>query len=80
MLCCPVTSHVKGYPFEVTLIGVKGVAGVVLSDQIRSLDWGRELPKRPGEPPMTFWPMYWPSWKSCSPCVESPSPASDATG
>ena len=39
MLCCPVTSRVKGYPFEVELIGVKGVKGVVLSDQLRSLDW-----------------------------------------
>jgi mRNA interferase MazF len=39
MLCCPVTSQVKGYPFEVNLIGVKGLAGVVLSDQLRSLDW-----------------------------------------
>lgn len=39
MLCCPVTSQVKGYPFEVELIGVKGLKGVVLSDQLRSLDW-----------------------------------------
>jgi mRNA interferase MazF len=39
MLCCPITSQVKGYPFEVSLIGVKGVQGVVLSDQVRSLDW-----------------------------------------
>lgn len=39
MLCCPVTSQVKGYPFEVELTGVKGVKGVVLSDQLRSLDW-----------------------------------------
>lgn len=39
MLCCPVTSQVKGYPFEVALIGVKGLTGVVLSDQVRSLDW-----------------------------------------
>ena len=39
MLCCPITSQVKGYPFEVTLIGVKGVQEVVLSDRVRSLDW-----------------------------------------
>lgn len=39
MLCCPVTSQVKGNPFEVGLIGVKGVTGVILSDQLRSLDW-----------------------------------------
>jgi mRNA interferase MazF len=40
MLCCPVTTQVKGYPFEVPLIGVKGLQGVVLSDRLRSLDWG----------------------------------------
>jgi len=39
MLCCPVTTRAKGYPFEVELIGAKGVKGVVLSDQLRSLDW-----------------------------------------
>jgi mRNA interferase MazF len=40
MLCCPVTSQVKGYPFEVPMVPVSGkVAGVALSDQIRCLDW-----------------------------------------
>jgi mRNA interferase MazF len=39
VLVCPVTSRVKGYPFEVGLIGIKGLKGVVLSDQLRSLDW-----------------------------------------
>jgi mRNA interferase MazF len=38
-LACPVTSRVKGYPFEVPLPPGSGVAGVVLSDQIKSLDW-----------------------------------------
>ena len=39
MLCCPVTTQVKGYPFEVKLTGTKGLKGVVLSDQIRNMDW-----------------------------------------
>jgi mRNA interferase MazF len=39
MLCCPITTQVKGYPFEVELVGVKGMKGVVLADQMRSLDW-----------------------------------------
>jgi mRNA interferase MazF len=39
MLCCPVTTQIKGYPFEVELIGVKEIMGVILSDQLRSLDW-----------------------------------------
>jgi mRNA interferase MazF len=39
MLCCPVTSRVKGYPFEVLILGLPKISGVALSDQIRSLDW-----------------------------------------
>jgi mRNA interferase MazF len=39
MLCCPVTTQVKGNPFEVALVGTKGLEGVVLSDQIHSFDW-----------------------------------------
>lgn len=39
-LVCPVTSKVKGYPFEVRIPGGLAVAGVVLADQIRCLDWG----------------------------------------
>jgi mRNA interferase MazF len=38
-LCCPVTSRVKGYPFEVGLPEAIGVSGVVLCDQLKSLDW-----------------------------------------
>ena len=39
MLCCPITSRVKGYPFEVALPEGSGVIGVVLADQLKSLDW-----------------------------------------
>jgi mRNA interferase MazF len=38
LLACPITSRVKGYPFEVPLESKK-VQGVVLSDQVKSLDW-----------------------------------------
>src|SRR5438874_6256533 len=38
-VCCPVTSQVKGYPFEVLLPAGLGVEGAVLSDQLKSLDW-----------------------------------------
>ena len=37
-LMCPVTTRVKGYPFEIPLNAGK-IAGVILSDQVRSLDW-----------------------------------------
>ena len=39
MLCCPITSQVKGYPFEVPLGKGVNAKGVVLADQLRSLDW-----------------------------------------
>ena len=35
---CPITSKVKGYPFEVAVAG-KTISGVILSDQVKSLDW-----------------------------------------
>jgi mRNA interferase MazF len=38
-LLCPVTSRVKGYPFEVTLPEGLEIGGVVLADQVKSLDW-----------------------------------------
>lgn len=37
-VCGPVTSHAKGYPFEVHVEGKK-ISGVVLTDQVKSLDW-----------------------------------------
>ena len=49
MLCCPVTTQVKGYPFEVELIGVRGMKGVILSDQLRSLDWEAHGAKKAGK-------------------------------
>jgi mRNA interferase MazF len=36
---CPITSQVKGYPFEVTIPQGYGVTGVVLADQVKSLSW-----------------------------------------
>jgi len=38
-LFCPITSRTKGYPFEVTIPDGLPVAGVVLADQVRSMDW-----------------------------------------
>ena len=38
-LLCPITSSIKGYPFEVTLPPNISVAGVVLADQVKSQDW-----------------------------------------
>ena len=38
-LFCPVTSKVKGYPFEVVLPASSPIKGVILADQVKSLDW-----------------------------------------
>lgn len=38
-LLCPVTSQVKGYPFEVGIPDNDRVSGVILADQVKSLDW-----------------------------------------
>ena len=37
-LFMPITSQIKGYPFE-CLLECKEIKGVILCDQIRSLDW-----------------------------------------
>lgn len=37
MLCCPITTQIKGYPFEVPLAGP--TQSVALADQLKSLDW-----------------------------------------
>jgi mRNA interferase MazF len=37
MICCPMTSRIKGYPFEVVVS--QDPPSAVLSDQIKSLDW-----------------------------------------
>ena len=37
-LFCPITSKIKGYPFEVAVTG-KTIRGCVLADQVKSLDW-----------------------------------------
>lgn len=37
-VCMPITSKIKGYPFELAL-QYKKIQGAILCDQIRSLDW-----------------------------------------
>lgn len=39
VLLCPITSQVKGYPFEVSVPDGLKASGVVLSDQVKSMDW-----------------------------------------
>ncbi len=37
-ILCPVTDQAKGYPFEVRIPDGLEVAGVILADQVKSLD------------------------------------------
>ena len=47
-LACPITSQAKGYPFEVALPAGLPIAGVVLSDHVRSIDWRARRAERAG--------------------------------
>jgi mRNA interferase MazF len=47
MLCCPMTTKVKGYPFEVVIQGPQNSAA--LADQVKSLDWKVRKAKRKGQ-------------------------------
>ena len=38
MICCPLTTQIKGYPFEV-IVEIDGIQSVILSDQVKSMDW-----------------------------------------
>ena len=47
MLCCPMTTRIKGYPFEVQITGDRPSA--VLADQVKSLDWVARKAQRKGK-------------------------------
>ena len=47
MLCCPMTTKIKGYPFEVVIEGSQTSAA--LADQVNSLDWKVRKAKRKGQ-------------------------------
>jgi mRNA interferase MazF len=38
-ILCPITSQVKGYPFEVTTPAGSRISGAILADQLKTLDW-----------------------------------------
>jgi mRNA interferase MazF len=46
MVCCPMTTQIKNYPFEVTVAGDGPSA--VLADQVKSLDWRKRRTRRKG--------------------------------
>ncbi|SCZ86641.1 endoribonuclease MazF [Nitrosomonas mobilis] len=48
LVCVPITSQIKGYPFEVVLSG-SGTTGAALADQVKSLDWKTRQAERKGQ-------------------------------
>jgi mRNA interferase MazF len=46
MVCCPMTTQIKNYPFEVVV--TVGVPSAVLADQVKSLNWRKRRAKRKG--------------------------------
>ena len=44
-LFCPITNQIKGYPFEVLIPDGQNTHGVILSDQVKSLDWNARKAK-----------------------------------
>ncbi len=48
---CPITSQVKGYPFEVVVPRGLPIAGVILADHLKSLDWRQRRAERAGKVP-----------------------------
>ena len=50
MVCCPMTTQIKEYPFEVP-VDADGVAGAVLADQVKSLDWRVRRARKKGSVP-----------------------------
>ena len=47
IVCCPTTTRIKGYPFEVALAGTP--SSVVLADQVKSQDWRARNATRKGQ-------------------------------
>lgn len=50
-IVCPITSQVKGYPFEVALSSGGKIGGVVLSDHVKNLDWRQRRATKAGKAP-----------------------------
>src|SRR5207302_7392994 len=46
---CPITSHSKGYPFEISLPPKHAIQGVILTDHLKSLDWAQRRAQRVGK-------------------------------
>ena len=50
IICCPITTQIKGYPFEVR-VDIDGVTSAVLAVQVKSLDWKARRARKKGTVP-----------------------------
>lgn len=48
---CPITSQVKGYPFEIILPPGSRISGAILSDHLKNLDWRQRQAEKAGKIP-----------------------------
>ena len=53
LIACPITSKVKGYPFEVPMPSGSRIQGVILADHLKSLDWRLREAQKAGKIPAT---------------------------
>lgn len=51
-LVCPITTQVKGYPFEVAIPASHGADGVILADHLKSVDWKARHAEKVGHCPV----------------------------
>jgi mRNA interferase MazF len=51
---CPLTSHAKGYPFEVIVPPGSRIGGVILSDHLKNLDWRQRQAQKAGKIPRSL--------------------------
>jgi mRNA interferase MazF len=68
IVCCPMTTQIKNYPFEVSISGANPSA--VLADQVKSLDWRKRRATRKG----TISSPRFPTWLANSDATSTLTP------
>ena len=48
-IVCPITSHPKGYPFEVPVPAGQRIGGVILSDHLKTIGWRQRNAEKAGK-------------------------------
>jgi hypothetical protein len=64
-ILCPITSQVKGYPFEVPLPTGSGINGAIPADHLKRLDWKARDAQRAGKAPASVLRRFSPTSHHC---------------